>query len=128
VEVDGAMVTSGWRRVLMVGLSNAPTIAGGTARLGPDANPSDGRVEVTVSLATGWLARLGYARALLRGRHPERSDVLHIFGTTVTISGTPFHLNADGEVTGPHRQRSWRVIRSAWRCLLPDPSDRDRRG
>jgi diacylglycerol kinase (ATP) len=69
VEVDGAIIASGRRRMLMVGLSNAPTIAGGTARLGPGASPQDGRVEVTVSLATRWLARLGYARALLRGHH-----------------------------------------------------------
>jgi diacylglycerol kinase (ATP) len=120
VEVDGKVVTSGRRKVLMAGLSNAPTIAGGTARLGPGANPTDGRVEVTVSLATGWFARVGYALALVRGRHPERSDVIHLSGTTMTISGSPFHLNADGELSGPVRRREWRVVPGAWRCVLPD--------
>ncbi|MGC9668125.1 diacylglycerol/lipid kinase family protein [Planosporangium sp. 12N6] len=119
VEVDGAVVTSGRRRVLMAGLSNAPTIAGGTAELGPGASPTDGWAEVTVSLATGWLARIGYALALVRGRHPDRSDVIHLSGTTVTISGSPFHTNADGELSGPVRRRTWRVVPGAWRCILP---------
>lgn len=126
VEVDGAVLTNGRRRVLMAGLSNAPTIAGGTARLGPGASPQDGRVEVTISLATSWHARIGYARALLCGNHPERSDVLHVSGTTVTINGDPFHINADGEVTGPHRHTTWRLIPHAWRCLLPHPAGWDR--
>lgn len=125
VEVDGAILTSGRRKVLMVGVSNAPTIAGGTARLSPDASPNDGRLEVTVSLATSWLARIGYARDLLNGRHPERSDVIHVSGTAVTTSGDAFYLNADGEVTGPHRQRTWRVVPGAWRCLLPHPAGWD---
>jgi diacylglycerol kinase (ATP) len=120
VEVDGKLVTSGRRKVLMAGLSNAPTIAGGSAELGPGASPTDGRVEVTVSLATGRLARVGYALALLRGRHPERSDVIQVPGTTVTISGSAFHVNADGELSGPIRRREWRVVPGAWRCVLPD--------
>ena len=52
-------VASGRRRVLMAGLSNAPTIAGGTAVLGPTASPTDGVFDLTVSLATGPLARIG---------------------------------------------------------------------
>jgi diacylglycerol kinase (ATP) len=120
VEVDGHLVSSGRRKVLMAGLSNAPTIAGGTAELGPGASPTDGRVEVTVSHATGRLARIGYAKALLRGRHPERADVIQTSGTMVAFSGSPFHLNADGEVTGPVRRRAWRVVPGGWRCVLPD--------
>ncbi|HEV7896930.1 MAG TPA: diacylglycerol kinase family protein, partial [Planosporangium sp.] len=120
VEVDGKIVTSGKRKVLMAGLSNAPTIAGGSVELGPDANPTDGRAEVVVSLATGWLARVGYSLALLRGRHPERSDVIQVSGTAVTISGSPFPVNADGELSGPVRRREWRVMPGAWRCVLPD--------
>ncbi|GII25365.1 diacylglycerol kinase [Planosporangium mesophilum] len=120
VEVDGKLITSDRRRVLMAGLSNAPTIAGGSAELGPGADPTDGVAEVTVSLATGRLARVGYALALLRGRHPERSDVIHLSGTEVTISGSPFHVNADGELSGPVRRREWRLVPGAWRCVLPE--------
>jgi diacylglycerol kinase (ATP) len=119
VEVDGYRVTSGRQRVLMIGIANAPTIAGGTAELGPGASPTDGKAEVTVSLATGWLARVGYSIALLRGRHPERADVINMPGMAVTVSGSPFYVNADGELTGPVRRRSWRVEPGAWRCVLP---------
>jgi diacylglycerol kinase (ATP) len=119
VEVDGGLAASGRRKVLMAGVSNAPTIAGGTARLGPAADPRDGLAEVTVSLATGPLARMGYALDLVRGRHPERADVMHVRGRTVTISGSPFPINADGELTGPVRRRTRRVEPGAWRCMLP---------
>jgi len=123
IEVDGNRVTDR-RRVMMAGLANAPSIAGGTAQLGPDADPTDGLTDVTVSLATGWLARVGYAVALTRGRHPERTDVIHTGGTTVRVSGAPFHVNADGELTGPIRERTWRVEPGAWRLVLPDrPND-----
>ena len=122
VHVDGVRVASGRRRVLMVGVSNAPSIAGGTAELGPGASPADGLLDVTVSFATGPLARVGYALALRRGRHPERDDVRQLTGTTVAVAGEPFHVNADGELTGPVTARAWRVEPGAWRMLLPADS------
>lgn len=119
IVVDGRTVASGRRRVLMAGLSNAPTIAGGSAELGPGASPTDGVAGVTISFATGPLARIGYALALRRGRHPERDDVTHLQGRSVTISGEPFHVNADGELTGPVRRRQWWVEAAAWQCVIP---------
>jgi len=124
VEVDGAPVTSGRGRVLMAGLSNAPTIAGGTVVLAPRASVTDGLFDVTVSSAVGPLARIGYALKLLRGTHVGRSDVVQRAGRTLTISGQPFHVNADGEVSGPFRRRIWTIQPGAWRCILPDaPTD-----
>jgi diacylglycerol kinase (ATP) len=119
VTVDGRTVSDGRRLVFMVGLANAPSIAGGTAELGPDADPADGVASVTVSFATGPLARLGYAVALHRGEHPKRADVLHLSGREVDVRGTPFHVNADGEVTGPVRHKHWRVVPKAWCLILP---------
>ncbi|UWZ38614.1 hypothetical protein Drose_10465 [Dactylosporangium roseum] len=119
VSIDGRPVMRGRRRVLMAGLSNAPTIAGGTGRLGPGADPTDGLADVTVSYAVGPLARVGYALALRRGRHPEREDVLHTRAREVHIAGEPFHVNADGELTGPFTANTWRVAPAAWRLLLP---------
>ena len=119
VRVDGKTVASGRRRVLMAGLANARTIAGGTAQLGPDASPVDGVADVTVSFAVGPLARIGYALALRRGKHPAREDVVHLTGRDVEVVGAPFHVNADGELTGPYRRRRWQVIPRAWRCILP---------
>jgi diacylglycerol kinase (ATP) len=119
VHVDGRLVADGRRRVLMAGISNARTIAGGTAELGPEATPTDGVADVSVSFAIGPLARIGYALALRRGKHPERDDVVALRGKQIEISGTPFHVNADGELTGPMRHRSWRVVPGAWKCMLP---------
>jgi len=118
IEVDGRTVTSG-RRVLMAGLANAPSIAGGTATLAPGASVTDGRVDVVISLAVGPLARIGYALRLIRGTHAEREDVLRRPARTLTISGQPFYVNADGEISGPIRRRSWTVRPGAWRFVLP---------
>ena len=120
VEVDGVPVASGRRRVLMAGLANAPTIAGGTAVFGPDASVTDGLIDVVVSLAVGPLARVAYAARLRRGTHPQRGDVLYRRGRTLTIRGEPFEINADGELEGPVRIRTWTVQPGAWRLLLPD--------
>lgn len=114
VTVDGTVVARGRRRVLMAGLSNAPTIAGGTGELAPAADPADGLADVTVSFAVGPLARVGYALALLKGRHPGRDDVIHLRGRDVRVEGEPFHVNADGELTGPFRARHWTVAKGAW--------------
>ncbi|MEV0566039.1 diacylglycerol kinase family protein [Dactylosporangium sp. NPDC050588] len=114
VTVDGAVVSRGRRRVLMAGLSNAPTIAGGTGELAPDADPTDGLADITVSFAVGPLARVGYALALRKGRHPGRDDVIHLRGRDIHIEGDPFHVNADGELTGPFRSRRWTVAQDAW--------------
>lgn len=118
ITVDGRVVADGRRRVLMAGLANARTIAGGTAELGPEASPVDGFADVTVSYAVGPLARIGYALALRRGRHPERTDVQHLKGRDVEVSGGPFHVNADGELTGPATHKRWRVVPHAWRLVL----------
>lgn len=122
VFVDGVRVTSGRRRLLMVGIANAPSIAGGTAILGPDADPTNGTLDVTVSFATGPLARVGYALALRRGAHPDRDDVRQLTAREVTVVGEPFHVNADGELTGPVSARTWRVAPAAWRLRVPADS------
>lgn len=126
IEVDGHTVVSGRERVLMAGLANTPSIAGGTATLAPGASVTDGRLNVVVSTAVGPWQRLGYGIRLMRGTHTERADVQHVTGRTVTIAGEPFHTNADGELAGPFRRRVWTVQPGAWRCVLPpvapDPS------
>jgi diacylglycerol kinase (ATP) len=119
IEVDGKAVVGGRRRVLMAGLSNAPTIAGGTAVLAPDASVTDGMFDVMVTTAVAPLARVGYAVGLLRGTHSARDDVQTIRGRTLAISGESFRTNADGELAGPFRRRVWTIQPGAWRCILP---------
>ncbi|MFD0686394.1 diacylglycerol/lipid kinase family protein [Actinomadura fibrosa] len=117
VEADGRVVADG--KFLMVALSNASGIAGGTAELAADGHPGDGILELVVSAATGPIARAGYALHLRDGTHRHRDDVLHTTARSVTISGEDFHVNSDGEVSGPVGRRSWTLAPGAWRMIAP---------
>jgi diacylglycerol kinase (ATP) len=119
VVADGSVLVDVDRRVLMVGLTVGRTIGGG-APLAPDADPADGLAEVVVSEATGPVARLGYAVHLRRGSHGSRPDVRTTRARTVTVSGEPFSINADGEVSGPITRRTWTVRQHAWRFLAAE--------
>jgi YegS/Rv2252/BmrU family lipid kinase len=117
IEADGEVVAHD--KLLMIALSNAPGIAGGTAQLAPDAVPHDGRLDLTVSAATGPIARIGYALGLRDGTHRHRDDVLHTSAKTVTITGDAFPVNTDGEVSGPFTKRTWTLVSGAWRIIAP---------
>lgn len=117
VEADGELVAEG--RFLMVALSNAPGIAGGSAQLAADAHPGDGKLELVVSAATGPIARIAYALRLRDGSHRYRDDVLHTKARKVTISGEEFQSNSDGEVSGPYTTRTWTLHPGAWKLIAP---------
>jgi YegS/Rv2252/BmrU family lipid kinase len=118
VEVDGEVVADLDQPILMVAVGNGAHVGGGT-ELTPYADPSDGKVDVMVSRATGPLARFGYAAKLVTGRHPERDDVSYLRGSTVSVSGEEFWCSADGEIYGPERHRSWRVEPAAYSLVVP---------
>ena len=118
VEVDGKIVTDVDRPVLMVAVGNGAHVGGGT-ELTPEADPEDGKVDVMVSHAIGPTAKLGYALHLRRGEHHRRDDVQYVRGSQVTISGDAFWISADGEISGPERQRSWHVEPAAYSFILP---------
>lgn len=118
VEVDGTVLCDVDQPLLMVAVGNGSSVGGGT-ELTPAADPGDGKVDVMVSRAIGPLARFGYAAQLVRGKHPERDDVIYVRGTTVSISGEEFWCSADGEIYGPERSRTWRVEPAAYSMLLP---------
>ena len=40
-------------------------------------------------------------------------------GRTVRVSGTLFDCNSDGEIDGPFRERTWRVLPAAYTMLVP---------
>lgn len=119
VTVDGTVLAGGKRRALMVALGNGVTIGGG-APVAPSARPDDGQADVVVSFSTGWQARLWFAVALVRGKHPERDDVLAARGHEVTVSGEPVPLNADGELSQLDHPRTWTVLPHALRIPVPD--------
>jgi diacylglycerol kinase (ATP) len=118
VEVDGRIVTDVDRPVLMVAVGNGAHVGGGT-ELTPEADPEDGKVDVMISHAIGPTAKLGYALHLRRGEHHRRDDVQYVRGSQVTISGDAFWISADGEISGPERQRSWHVEPAAYSFILP---------
>jgi diacylglycerol kinase family enzyme len=118
IEVDGEVLADGSTGVLMLGVCNGPTIAGGTP-LAPGAIPDDGLADVVVSTATGPVARAAFAAALLNGSHDGRPDVRVVRGRRVSISGPPVEAVADGELQDAAPSRSWRVEPRAWSVVLP---------
>jgi diacylglycerol kinase (ATP) len=118
IEADGRVLADVDRRVLMAGIALGWSIGGG-APFAPDARRDDGLADVVVSAAVGPLARVGYGLRLRGGDHGEHPDVLTTRARTVTVSGQPYSVNADGEVTGPIRRRTWTVEQGAWRVILP---------
>jgi diacylglycerol kinase family enzyme len=42
-------------------------------------------------------------------------------GRTVTISGSPFDCNSDGEIDGPVGRRTWRILPAAYAMVVPAP-------
>lgn len=119
VVADGEELAGG-RRVLQVAVANGRTIGGG-AEIAPGADASDGLADLTVSWATGPLARVRYGLAMRRGRHGAREDVLRVRAREVTVRarrGT-FTVNTDGELSDPLRRRTWRVEPRAYRMFVP---------
>jgi diacylglycerol kinase family enzyme len=116
VEVDGQVVSDA--RTLMVGIGNGPGIGGGTQLL-PEARPDDGLLDVVVSHAVGPLARMRYGAALRTGSHPDDPQVRSVRGRSVTVSGEPVGVNADGELGEEVTRRTWSVEPGAWSLLRP---------
>lgn len=119
VEVDGEVVNDLDRPTLMVAIGNGTSIGGGT-EITPEADPEDGKVDVMISRAVGPVSRFTYVLTLAwLARHHHRDDVSYLRAKSVTVSGDPFFCSADGEISGPERRRSWRVIPGAYRMALP---------
>lgn len=119
VEVDDHVVADFAHPILMVAIGNGSRVGGG-AEITPEADPSDGRLDVMVSFSTGLWAKLGYVVRFRMGRHHERDDVLYLRANTVSVSGQDFYCSADGEIYGPERNRSWRVEPAAFSMPLPE--------
>ncbi len=118
VEVDGDVVVEFDEPVLMVAAGNGASVGGGT-ELTPHADTEDGRMDVMISRATGPVSRLIYAVRLGLGSHPSDPQVDYLRGTSVSVSGEPFWVSADGEISGPERHRTWRLEPAAYRMVLP---------
>jgi diacylglycerol kinase family enzyme len=118
VRVDGEEVCNQTRPVLQVAIGNGAYVGGG-APLTPEARPDDGQLDVLVAATRNLGSRLGYAAGLLVGRHGHRDDVTSRRGTHVEVSGEEFWCSTDGELTGPHRSRAWRLVPGAYALFVP---------
>lgn len=118
VEVDGAVVVTPRKRVLMVAVGNGASVGGGTA-ITPGADPHDGRVDVLVATPARTAARLGYLLRLPFARHGDHDDVRLLRGREVRVVGTPFECNSDGEIGDAVTARTWRVLPGACSVVVP---------
>jgi len=116
VTVDGEVVVDG-EQVLTVGLGNGRYV-GDDDLLWPDARVDDGAVDVMVTLASGLGERVALARAMRRGEHVHRDDVITARGRTIRIEGGSGEHNADGvpwpgvdDMTYTVRHLAWRAVR-----------------
>ena len=121
IEVDDHVVADFAHPILMVAVGNGSRVGGG-AEITPEADPGDGRMNVMVAFSTSPWAKLGYAVRFRHGTHHERNDVLHVRGSSVTVSGQDFYFSADGELYGPERHRTWRIEPGAFSMTLPEGS------
>lgn len=117
IEVDGHRVPDRGR-VLQVAVGNGRFVGGGTALL-PEADPTDGLMDVAVVFAHTRRERLGYALSLGLRRHHHRDDVDYRRGTEVSVEGASLPCTNDGEVAEPQESHRWRVEAGALRMLVP---------
>lgn len=120
IEADGEVVADMDQHVFMVAIGNGASVGGG-AEITPDADPSDGRLDVMISFTRGPIERLQYAWHIRNAEHDERDDVRTLRARQVTITGEEFWISADGELSGPESRRSWHLEPGAYRLVTPPP-------
>ena len=94
--------------VIQLAVGNGRFVGGGAALL-PDADPSDGRLDLMVTYAGRRHRRVAYAWKLSKGTQHEHVDVVYRQGTTVTVIGDPLPCTSAGELTEPASEHSWRL-------------------
>ena len=117
ITVDGERVPDRGR-VLQVAVGNGRFVGGGAALL-PEADPSDGLMDVAVVFAHTRRERLTYALSLGLRRHHHRDDVDYRRGTEASVEGAELQCTNDGEIAEPFRTHTWRIEPGVLRMLVP---------
>ncbi|WP_456697872.1 diacylglycerol/lipid kinase family protein [Aeromicrobium sp. P5_D10] len=116
VTLDGAEVLARGR-VLQIAVGNGRYVGGGGELL-PDADPSDGQLDLMVTYAGPRHRRIAYAWKLRKGEQRGHADVVYRHGTEVTVTGDAMASTSDGELGEPQPQHAWRILPGAltmWR-------------
>jgi YegS/Rv2252/BmrU family lipid kinase len=116
VRIDGQPLPDRGR-ILQVAVGNGRFVGGGTALL-PDADPSDGRLDVAVTYAAPLPHRIVYAWQLSRRDHHRRDEVVYRQGSTVEVHGDAVPCTSDGEIIDPAADHSWRIEPAAMRMWV----------
>lgn len=117
VTVDGETL-SRKEPIIQVAIGNGRYVGGGAPLL-PQADPSDGLLDVSVSYTESPRRRIAYAFSVRRGDHHRRDDVVYLRGTEVTVHGDALRCTSDGELTEPATHHSWRVEPAAVSVFTP---------
>lgn len=107
ITVDGKTLARK-EPVIQVAVGNGSFVGGGTPLL-PQADPSDGALDVAVSYTESPKRRIAYAWHVRRGDHHRRDDVVYLRGTEVFVRGEKLACTSDGELSGPRSEHSWRI-------------------
>lgn len=116
-ETSGRELARG-HRVAQVAIGNGSHVGGGTELI-PGADPASGQLVVMVSRVRSTWSRLAYLARLRGGTHHMMREVTQVNGERVEVRGEPFHCVSDGEISGPHRQRAWRLRRGVLALYRP---------
>jgi YegS/Rv2252/BmrU family lipid kinase len=117
IAVDGEQL-SRKQPVIQVAVGNGQFVGGGAPLL-PQADPSDGQMDVSVSYTESPRRRIAYAFSVRRGDHHRRDDVLYLRGTHVTVDGDSLRCTSDGELTDGSTHYEWSLLPSALTMWVP---------
>ena len=117
VTVDGKTLTRK-EPVIQVAVGNGRYVGGGAPLL-PQADPSDGLIDVSVSYTESPRRRIAYAFSVRRGEHHRRDDVIYLTGKQIEVVGDALRCTSDGELTPPSTRHSWRIEPSALTMYVP---------
>lgn len=117
VTVDGKVLPR-TEPVIQVAVGNGRFVGGGAPLL-PQADPSDGELDIAVSYTESARRRIAYAWSVRRGDHHRRDDVVYLRGTEVSARGEELACTSDGELSAPAAEHTWRIEPAALTMYVP---------
>ncbi|MGA8987235.1 diacylglycerol/lipid kinase family protein [Aeromicrobium sp.] len=107
ITVDGTTLDRK-EPVIQLAVGNGRFVGGGAPLL-PQADPSDGELDIAVAYTESPRRRIAYARSIRRGDHHRRDDVVYVRGTRVSVRGDELACTSDGELSPPAAEYAWRI-------------------